>query len=252
MWFTDKCNQLEWLKNMQRVRTLEELSENIDYPYIGEEAVTTGVMSLLNHRDNVGGIYREQIYALLRGIKVKNIIENNYWGNRGSLQIFHNGGQLYSGFHKSLELAYQAKNNNEDRRTVCFFNENAIQDDSFLHVVNMAQQWEIPIFFCCENAELETNIASKIRNQFIEAEVVDGVDILSVIEKSNTAFDYIQNEHRPYFLEFKTHRYIPRSKKISYCPIENLKNKMITEDFLTEIEWKKIKENIENEISCST
>lgn len=248
MWYTDKCNQLEWLKNMQRVRTLEELSVGIDYPYVGEEAVTTGVMSLLNHRDNVGGIYREQIYALLRGIKLNNFIENTYWGNRGSLQIFQTGGQLYSGIHKSLELAYQSKHNNEDRRTVCFFNENAIDSESSTHVLSMAQQWEIPILFCCENADLEVDLASKMRGQFIESEQADGVDILDVIEKANNAFDYMAREQRPYFLEFKTHRFFPLMKNINYCPIEFLKNKMIEEEFLTISDWENIKQKIVNEM----
>ena len=73
---------IELLTNMQRIRSLEELSAELYtqekirgflHLYIGQEAIATGVINFLSKEDNVLGTYREHSHALLKGISSKKI-----------------------------------------------------------------------------------------------------------------------------------------------------------------------------------
>lgn len=241
----NKSISVQLLKNMQRVRTMEELCAELYtkekirgflHLYIGEEAVATGVMSLLRPEDNVLGTYREHAHALLKGVSAKQIfaemfgkVEGCSRGRGGSMHLysvpqrFFGGSAIVAaGIPQALGLAFAAKQLKEKRQTVCFFGEGAMAEGAFHESMNMASLWNIPMLFCCENnfyamgtalkrSQSQTDLVKKARAYVMEAEVVDGMNVLEVVEKTKLALSYIQRESKPYFLEFQTYRFRPHS-----------------------------------------
>lgn len=240
-----KDDAIKLLHNMMRVRRMEELCAELYtqekirgflHLYIGEEAVGTGVMSLLSKQDNVMATYREHGHALLKGVSARQImaemfgkVEGCSKGRGGSMHLvsaaerFFGGNAIVaSGIPQAVGLALAAKRLNEKRRTVCFFGEGAMAEGVFHEALNMAELWKAPVLFCCENnyyamgtalvrSQAQTNMPKKAEAHNVTAQSVDGMNIFEVIEKTNEAFEYIEREGRPYFLEFRTFRFRPHS-----------------------------------------
>jgi pyruvate dehydrogenase E1 component alpha subunit len=230
---------------MQRVRTMEELCAELYtkekirgflHLYIGEEAVATGVMSLLGPEDNVMGTYREHAHALLKGVSAKEIFAEMFGkyegcskGRGGSMHLysvpqrFFGGSAIVaSGIPQALGLAFAAKSLKENRKTICFFGEGAMAEGAFHESMNMASLWNIPMLFCCENnfyamgtalnrSQSQIDLVKKAQAYVMGAEVVDGMNIFEVVEKTKQALRYIEQEKKPYFLEFQTYRFRPHS-----------------------------------------
>jgi pyruvate dehydrogenase E1 component alpha subunit len=233
------------LHNMMRVRRMEELCAELYtqekirgflHLYIGEEAVVTGVMSLLRPQDNVMGTYREHAHALLKGVSAKSIMAEMFGkiggcsrGRGGSMHLICTGDRFFggnaivaAGIPQAVGLALASKKLNEDRQTVCFFGEGAVAEGVFHESLNMAELWKIPVLFCCENnyyamgtaigrSQAQLNLPRKAEAHNVTAQSVDGMNIYEVIEKTREALDFIKREGRPYFLEFRTYRFRPHS-----------------------------------------
>jgi len=241
----DTLTSIELLKNMQRVRTMEELCAELYtqekirgflHLYIGEEAVATGVISLLENADNIMGTYREHAHALLKGVSAKEIfaemfgkLEGCSRGRGGSMHLFSLAKRFFggsaivaSGIPQAVGLAFAAKKLKELRKTVCFFGEGAMAEGAFHESMNMASLWKIPLLFCCENnfyamgtslksSQSQIELTKKASSYVMETEVVDGMNIFEVVEKTTLALKYIEQEKKPYFLEFQTYRFRPHS-----------------------------------------
>jgi pyruvate dehydrogenase E1 component alpha subunit len=284
------------LKNMMRIRRMEEACAELYtqefirgflHLYIGEEAVATGVMSLLAPKDNVMSTYREHAHALLKGISMNAImaemfgkVEGCSKGRGGSMHLFSlehrffGGSAIVSaGIPQAVGLALAAKRLKEKRRTVCFFGEGAMAEGVFHEAMNMAQLWQIPMLFCCENnlyamgtalrrSQAETDLIKKVQAYKLEALSVDGMNIYEVVEKTKLALETIEKEERPFFLEFKTYRFRPHSmfdpdlyrskEEINQwkerCPINWFKNDLIQKNILSQNVLNSITQEIEEEV----
>ncbi len=100
----NKTTSMKLLRDMQRVRTMEELCAELYtkekirgflHLYIGEEAIATGVISCLSPGDNVLGTYREHAHALLKGVSAKEIMAEMFGklegcskGRGGSMHLY--------------------------------------------------------------------------------------------------------------------------------------------------------------------
>ncbi|MGZ3808986.1 MAG: thiamine pyrophosphate-dependent enzyme, partial [Bacteriovorax sp.] len=122
------------------------------------------------------------------------------------------------GIPQALGLAFAAKHLGENRRTICFFGEGAMAEGAFHESMNMASLWNIPLLFCCENnfyamgtslkrSQSQMDLVKKARAYVMEADVVDGMNVFDVVEKTKRALDYIEKEKKPYFLEYQTYRF---------------------------------------------
>ena len=241
----EQSEVLVLLHNMLRVRKMEELCAELYtqekirgflHLYIGEEAVVTGVMSLLRPQDNVMATYREHGHALLKGVSAKSImaemfgkVEGCSRGRGGSMHLvstekrFFGGNAIVAaGIPQAAGLAFASKKLNEDRQTVCFFGEGAMAEGVFHETLNMAELWKIPVLFCCENnyyamgtalqrSQAQLDLPKKAKAHNVTADTVDGMNVFEVIEKTKRALDFIKRESRPYFLEFRTYRFRPHS-----------------------------------------
>lgn len=278
------------LKNMVRIRRLEErcaelyTQEKIRgflHLYIGEEAVATGVLSLVRPLDNVMATYREHGHALLKGIPARNImaemlgrVDGCCRGRGGSMHLFSQehrffGGQAIvgAGLPQAAGLALAAKSLSEDRLTFCFFGDGAVAEGTFHETMNLAALWKLPILFCCENNlyamgtalsrhQSQTDLVKKAASYNITALSVDGMDPHAVQAATKIAIDEIREFGGPIFIEFKTYRFrahsmfdpeLYRTKEEvqlwkQKCPIEHLKKSLFSQGLLSNDEFKKMED----------
>lgn len=200
--------------------------------YIGEEAVATGAFRALTPDDAVVSTYREHGHALARGIDAGRIMAELYGrvegcsrGRGGSMHIFDSQARFYGGnaivgggLPVAIGLALADKMRGLERVTACFFGEGAAAEGEFHETLNLAALWHLPVVFFCENnlyamgtrldrSESETDIHAKAAAYGVLAEVVDGMDVLDVLDASQKAVDAVRQGGGPRFLELRTYRF---------------------------------------------
>ena len=234
-------NERELLRQMLRVRRFEERCVELYtqtkirgflHVYIGEEAVATGVMAALNDDDAVVATYREHGHALLRGMSARCVMAEMYGkvtgcsrGRGGSMHLFSKDLKFYGGnaivgggLPTAVGLALADKLRKRDRVTVCFFGEGAMAEGEFHESMNLAELWNLPVLFVCENnlyamgtalarSESETNLPMKAAAYEMPAWSVDGMDVLAVAETARRAVDSVRSGGGPHFLEARTYRF---------------------------------------------
>ena len=234
-------DSVELLRSMLRVRRFEERCVELYsqtkirgflHVYIGEEAVATGVMSELEPDDAVVATYREHGHALLKGMSARKVMAEMYGkvtgcsrGRGGSMHLFDKEHGFYGGnaivgggFPTAVGLALADKMLDRDRVTVCFFGEGAMAEGEWHESMNLAQLWNLPVFFVCENnlyamgtalsrSESETNLAIKASAYEMPAWTVDGMDVAAVADAARRAVDAIRAGGGPHFLEARTYRF---------------------------------------------
>jgi TPP-dependent pyruvate/acetoin dehydrogenase alpha subunit len=105
----------------------------------------------------------------------------------------------------------------EDIITASFFGEGAVAEGEFHESLNLAALWSLPVLFVCENnlyamgtalalSESETDIQRKAACYRIEAEAVDGMDVVAVEAAARRAVHAVRESKKPYFLECRTYR----------------------------------------------
>jgi pyruvate dehydrogenase E1 component alpha subunit len=234
-------DSVELLRSMLRVRRFEERCVELYsqtkirgflHVYIGEEAVATGVMSVLEPDDAVVATYREHGHGLLKGMTARKVMAEMYGkvtgcsrGRGGSMHLFDKENGFYGGnaivgggFPTAIGLALADKMLDRDRVTVCFFGEGAMAEGEWHESMNLAQLWNLPVLFVCENnlyamgtalsrSESETNLAIKASAYEMPAWTVDGMDVLAVADAARRAVDAIRAGGGPHFLEARTYRF---------------------------------------------
>ena len=199
--------------------------------YIGEEAVATGVIEQLQPNDAVVATYREHGQALVRGVSAGAIMAEMYGkvegcarGRGGSMHLFDAktrfcGGNAIvgGGLPLAIGLALADKMQNRKGVTVCFFGEGAVAEGEFHESLNLAALWQLPVLFLCENnlyamgtalrlTESVTEIAKKGDGYNVANAVVDGMDLLAVVDAAAKAVASVR-EGRPFLLECRTYRF---------------------------------------------
>lgn len=229
------------LADMIRIRVLEEESAQLYgqekirgflHLYIGEEAVATGVSSVLDRRDAVFATYREHGHALVRGVSARSIMAEMFGrqdgcsgGRGGSMHLFDQGREFYGGNaivggHLPLAagMAMSQRWADDGRITACFFGEGAMAEGEFHETLNLATLWKLPLLLCCENnryamgtslqsSESETDLALKASAYGLASWAVDGMDVDAVRNASSRAVEMIRAGSGPVFLEFRTYRF---------------------------------------------
>ena len=200
--------------------------------YVGEEAVATGVMSVLAPDDAVVSTYREHGHALARGVPMPELMAEMFGkqagcsrGRGGSMHLFHApthflGGNaiVAGGLPLAVGLALADKLAGRDRVSVCFFGEGAAAEGEFHEALNLAALWQLPVLFCCENnryamgtalahEHARTDLALRASSYGMVAWAVDGMDVLAVEESAGQAVEAIRSGAGPHFLEARTYRF---------------------------------------------
>jgi len=200
--------------------------------YIGEEAVAVGTIPFLEPLDALVATYREHGHILVRGTPMNAVLAEMYGkqegcskGRGGSMHLYDAGRRFYGGnaivgggLPLAVGLALADRIQGRKNVTACFFGEGAVAEGEFHESMNLASLWGLPVLFCCENnlyamgthivrSEADTDLCDKARNYRMEAESVDGMDVLAVAAAARRAIESVRTEIRPRFLEFRTYRF---------------------------------------------
>jgi len=220
--FEDKCAELY---SREKIRGFLHL-------YDGEEAIAAGIIPLLGVADRIVATYREHGHALVRGVPMPGIMAEMYGkaegcsgGRGGSMHLFDAarnffGGNAIVGGGLPLAggLALADRMRGEDHVTACFFGEGAVAEGEFHETMNLARLWRLPVLFVCENngyamgtaldrSESQTDIRAKAAAYGIEAQTVDGMDVIAVEVAAKQALARIRETGEPAFLECRTYRF---------------------------------------------
>ncbi|MEE4119524.1 MAG: pyruvate dehydrogenase (acetyl-transferring) E1 component subunit alpha, partial [Paracoccaceae bacterium] len=220
--FEDRCAELY---TQQKIRGFLHL-------YDGEEAIAAGIIPLLRDGDRIVATYREHGHALARGVPMERVMAEMFGkaegcsgGRGGSMHLFDAGTNFYGGnaivgggLPLAGGLALADRMQGEDRVTACFFGEGAVAEGEFHETMNLAELWDLPVLFVCENngyamgtalarSEAVTDIHAKAAAYGIASEAVDGMDVVAVEAAAGRAIARIRETGRPVFLECRTYRF---------------------------------------------
>jgi pyruvate dehydrogenase E1 component alpha subunit len=200
--------------------------------YIGQEAVSTGLIAAREPRDRVITAYRDHGVALNCGISANEVmaellgkstgmskgkggsmhmasVEKNMWGGHAIV-----GGHLPVAAGLAIGDQY-ARN---DNITICMFGDGATNIGYFHEALNLAKTWGLRVLWVCENnqygmgtsverASAVNEIRQKAEGYGMKNNQVDGMDVIKVYEAAKEAMDYIRREGQPFFLEVDTYRF---------------------------------------------
>ena len=204
--------------------------------YIGQEAISTGTMSMIRPDDYVITAYRDHGQALARGISPRSIMAELFGrdtgcsgGKGGSMHIFDKetnflGGHGIVGGHVPVAagVGFAIKYRRGNQLCVCFFGEAAVNIGAFHEALNLASLWDLPVIFIIENNRygMGTAISRSTANEDVVVrakgyrmvgESVDGQDVFAVRDAVGRAVERARKEKRPTLLEMKTYRFMGHS-----------------------------------------
>ena len=231
---------LEMYRRMVMIRKFEETVYDVysrgtmpglAHLYTGMEAVAVGVCSNLKATDNITSTHRGHGHLLAKGGKPNRmfaeLLGKAAGYNRGkggsmhivdiSLGILGANGIVAGGMGIGAGAALSAKVLHEDRVSVIFFGDGALNEGLFYETANMASLWKLPVVYVMENntygeytsTERSTagNGPDRAEAMKIPAVSVDGNDILAVYEAARWAIDQARAGKGPGFIECHTYRW---------------------------------------------
>ena len=254
--------------------------------YIGEEAVAVGAVDALRPDDYVFSAYRDHGHCLARGSDPKRVMAELFGratglckGKGGSMHLVDAerrfmGGYAIVGGHLPLAagVAFAVKYRGGDQVVLCFFGEGAVPSGACHETLNLAALWGLPVLFLCENnrygmgtpveraVALYSDVAQNAAAYGIEANRVDGMDVLAVRDAVGKAVEQVRTRRRPYFLEAVTYRFLGHSmadpahghyrtksevdEAKKRDPLLLLRTRMLNERLATEVDLKRIEQEV--------
>lgn len=204
--------------------------------YIGQEACAIGTLAAIEPEDMVIASYREHVHAIVKGFPPEEVMAELYGkaggsvgGKGGSMHFFDAARQFYGGhgivggqIGVGTGMAYSAKYRESGQVVLCYFGEAAVNQGMFHESLNMAQLWNLPIIYICENNQYGMgtsigramslkNVAKKAEAFAMANEFVDGMDVLAVYQATQRAVKRAREESQPILLEVRCYRYMGHS-----------------------------------------
>jgi len=197
----------------------------------GQEAIAVGVAYALEEQDYLLPMHRNLGIWTTRGVELEPLFcqlmgkEGGF--TKGRDRTFHFGlpeknivgmiSQLAAMLPVADGLALAAKMDGEKRVAAAFVGEGATREGDFHEALNLASVWKLPVLFVVENngyglstptsdAVPVENIADAASGYGMASVVVDGNNILSVIEAVRNARKRAVQGDGPTLLEMKTFR----------------------------------------------
>ena len=282
---TRYADELELLYRMLLIRRFEERASQsyqqqkiggFCHLYIGQEAVAVGAAAAARDDDYFITAYRDHGHAIARGTSLNACMAELYGkvtgcsrGLGGSMHFFDRANHLYGGHaivggHLPLAtgLAFASKYRGEDRCTLCFFGDGAVNQGAFHEALNLAALWKLPVIFICENnlfgmgthverAASVKELTNRAKGYDMPSMIVNGMDVRQVCDGLQTVLDAIRQRPHPYFVEARTYRYRGHSmsdpatyrtkeeleKNKEDDPITRLKSELLSEGKIDEAKF---------------
>ncbi len=285
------------LKEMLLIRRFEEKAGQMYglkkiggfcHLYNGQEAVCSGVAAAMDRGvDRLLTGYRDHGHAISLGLEPKGIMAELYGkatgvskGKGGSMHMFDREKGMWGGngivggqIPMAAGVAFAQKYHQDGGATVCLFGDGAIHQGAFHEAMNLAAIWKLPAVFICENNQygMGTSVgrASSVKDLFIKGQaygipskMVDGMDVIAVLEEVKAALDTARKDFQPSFLEIKTYRYKGHSMSdpakyrtkeetesfLQQDPILLLKTRMEDAGLITEEQYKELDRQLKEEV----
>jgi len=204
--------------------------------YIGQEAVSTGILPLLRDDDYVITTYRDHGQALVRGMSPRSVMAELFGrvdgcskGKGGSMHLFDRnvnfmGGHGIVGGHVPIAagFGFAIKYRGGDQVAVCFMGEAAVNNGAFHEALNMAGLWKLPVVFVIENNKYGMGTAesrsSSTKEMYKRGDtysmanaLVDGQDVFAVREAAAAAIERARTSYEATLLEVRTYRFVGHS-----------------------------------------
>lgn len=200
--------------------------------YIGQEAVSTGLISARKPQDRVITAYRDHGVAINCGLGADVVlaellgkatgVSGGKGGSMHMADVDKNfwGGHAIVGAHLPIAagLALGDLYSGRDGVTICMFGDGATNIGYFHEAVNLSKVWNLPVLWVCENnqygmgtavdrASAVSEIRQKAEGYNIPNSRIDGMHVLEVREKALEVIEKVRSGDGPYFLEVVTYRY---------------------------------------------
>lgn len=257
---------------------------------IGQEAISTGITSVLNKDEFILPMHRNLSVFTSRDIPLKRLFaqwqgkEDGF--TKGRDRSFHFGTIEYNivGMISHLGpqmgvacgIALSEKLNKTGKICAVFTGDGGTSQGDFHEALNLASVWKLPVIFAIENngygLSTPTNeqyaiedLADKGASYGIESHIIDGNNIIDVYKIISKVSKSIRKDPKPILLEFKTFRmkgheeasgqgYIENSlieKWAKKDPIKNYEKFLLKEKIISDDSIKKITQKIGKEIDAN-
>jgi pyruvate dehydrogenase E1 component alpha subunit len=200
--------------------------------YIGQEAVSTGLISARKPEDRVITAYRDHGVAVNVGIPVNQIvaellgkstgISKGKGGSMHMADVNRNfwGGHAIVGAHLPLAAGLALGDQYRDNKavTICMFGDGATNIGFFHEALNLSKVWNLPVLWVCENnqygmgtavnrASAVSEIQRKADGYGMQHDTVDGMNVLEVRKVASRMIEEVRAGNGPQLLEIMTYRF---------------------------------------------
>ena len=231
-------------RQMLLIRGFEDLVQSLflkgevygtTHLYSGQEAVATGVASLLEERDRAAATYRGHGHALALGVDPQMLLDEMLGresgingGRAGSMNVNSLGDRLIGSFGivggsiAAATGAALALKRTTGGVAVAYFGDGAMNQAYVFECLNFCQVHKLPLVFLCENngygeyTPFQSVTAGEIRARAevfgIPAETIDGMSVWTVRESAARAIAHARAGNGPAFVEALTYRFVGHSR----------------------------------------
>ena len=231
-------------RRMLLIRGFEDLVQSLflkgeiygtTHLYSGQEAVATGVASLLEERDRVAATYRGHGHALALGVDPQAMLDEMLGrasgingGRAGSMNVNSPADRLIGSFGivggsiAAATGAALALKRTTGGVAVAYFGDGAMNQGYVFECLNFCQVQKLPVLLVCENngygeyTAFQSVTAGEIRARAevmgVPAETVDGMSVWTVRDAAARALEHVRGGSGPAFVEAITYRFVGHSR----------------------------------------
>ncbi len=200
---------------------------------IGQEAVAVGVCQAMADGDVFASTHRAHAHALARGMHPNALMAELYGKLEGCSRGYGGSMHLYDveigflganavvggGLPAITGAALAFKLRREPRVAVAFFGDGATNIGTFHESLNLAQLWQVPAVYVCENNHYAEStpadqqlpikdLAKRAVAYGMHSVTVDGQDVEEVLRAAGRALEYARSGKGPVFLLCETYRLV--------------------------------------------
>jgi acetoin:2,6-dichlorophenolindophenol oxidoreductase subunit alpha len=231
-------------RQMLLIRGFEELVQSLflqgevygtTHLYSGQEAIATGVASLLEERDRVAATYRGHGHALALGVDPQQLLDEMLGretgingGRAGSMNINSPADRMIGSFGivggsiAAATGAALALKKTTGGVAVASFGDGAMNQGYVFECLNFCQVLKLPLVLVCENngygeyTAFQSVTAGEIRARAevmdVPAETIDGMSVWTVRDAAARAIAHARGGEGPAFVEAITYRFVGHSR----------------------------------------